>query len=89
MEKLELKQLQMMENYSTTELPGFQSCCLDEWVLRIAAIGLRNRKNKRYTSMNEQGQTAKSQYKALYNKLNLDCNFRFSLLGKISTYFIT
>ena len=45
----------MTENYSTTDLPGLQSCCLDEWVLKIVAIGLRNRKNERYTSMYEQG----------------------------------
>ena len=54
----------MTENYSATELPGFQSCCLDEWGLNIAAIGLRNRKNKRYTSLYEQGQIVKSQYES-------------------------
>ena len=59
-----IEQLQMTENYSATELPEFQSCCLDEWVLKIAAIALRNRKNKRYTSMYEQGQTVKSQHES-------------------------
>lgn len=29
--------------------PGFVSGCLDEWVLEIAAIGLKTKKNKRYT----------------------------------------
>ena len=55
------KQLQMTEKYSTNDLPGFQSCCIDKGVLKRAAIGLRNRKNKRYTSMYEQCQTANSQ----------------------------
>ena len=52
----------MTENYSTTDLPGLQSCCLDEWVLKIVAIGLRNRKNERYTSMYEQGQLQTAKY---------------------------
>ena len=61
---MELKQLQMTKNYSTTDLPGLQSCCftLDEWVLKIVAIGLRNRKNERYTSMYEQGQLQTAKY---------------------------
>ena len=79
-----IEQLQMTENYSATELPGFQSCCLDELVLKTAAIALRNRKNKRYTS-----QYGSLSMKALYNKLNLDCTFAFSLSGNIFMYFIT
>ena len=43
-----------------TSHPGFQSCCPDEWVLEIAAIGLQTRKNRRHTAMYEQGLTSKS-----------------------------
>lgn len=44
-----------------TSHPGFSSVCLDEWVLEIAAIGLRTRKNKRYALLYEQGETNKAQ----------------------------
>ncbi|XP_031556634.1 uncharacterized protein LOC116293356 [Actinia tenebrosa] len=45
-----------------TAQPGFSSGCLDEWVLEVAAVGLRTRKNQRYASFYEQGRATKSQF---------------------------
>ena len=41
--------------------PGFQSVCLDRWVLQTAGIGLKTKRKKSYTTMLAQGDRAESE----------------------------
>ena len=38
-----------------TDHPAFENGCLDRWVLRLAAMGLKTKTNKLYTAMYEEG----------------------------------
>ena len=38
-----------------TDHPAFENGCLDRWVLRLAAMGLKIKTNKLYTAMYEEG----------------------------------
>ncbi len=41
--------------------PGFQSVCLNRWVLGTAAIGLKTKQNKSYATLFAQGNTAENE----------------------------
>ena len=53
-----------LENTPTciTLHPGFNSVCLDPWVLETAAVRLKTRANKTYSAQLSLGQTTKARY---------------------------
>jgi len=44
-----------MDDTCITQHPGFRNVCLDKWVLETAAIGLKTRKRKSYTTLFKEG----------------------------------
>ncbi|XP_031552573.1 uncharacterized protein LOC116289772 [Actinia tenebrosa] len=45
-----------------TSHPGFESVCLDKYVLETAAVGLKTRGNRSYTILREKGFAKESEY---------------------------
>ena len=41
--------------------PGFNNGCLDPWALRIAAVGLKTKSNRRYTELRDTGQRTEAE----------------------------
>ncbi|XP_068690066.1 uncharacterized protein [Montipora foliosa] len=45
-----------------TSHPGFESVCLDRWVLATAAIGLKTKQKKAYTTLFAEGNTTENKF---------------------------
>lgn len=44
-----------------TDHPGFKANCLDKYVLEVASVGLKTRKNRRYDVLRAKGLVSESE----------------------------
>ena len=51
-----------MDDTCITQHPVFRNVCLDKWVLETAAIGLKTRKRKSYTTLFKEGIKSEPEY---------------------------